>query len=286
MIDLHTHTTASDGTLTPDELIAEAKRISLDAVAITDHDTLEGYDSALPMAREAGVTLIGGIEISCKIPQPGKPRGKTVHLLGYFLRPPAPEFRDWIVGMQESRRERNIELAAKLQSMGLDIRIEEVNALGRSMAGRPHFARLMLQKGYVQTLQQAFDEYLDEKAKAYVDKLEPTLAEGIRNVRDSGGIPSLAHPARLNRFGAQEEDLIRQMAKMGLQAIEAHHSDHTDRHTERYQLMARRYDLAVTGGSDFHGENKPEVKLGTGRNNNVAVPRKVMDRLRMLAKAG
>jgi len=152
------------------------------------------------------------------------------------------------------------------------------------MAGRPHFASLMVEKGYVSTLQEAFDKYLDEKGAAYVDKHDPSLAEGIRQVREGGGISSLAHPIRLNRFGREEEDLIRQMAKMGLHAIEAWHSDHTVRHRERYEFLAQTYRLAVTGGSDFHGDNKPGVELGTGKGNNVAVPRKVLERLRSLAR--
>ena len=110
------------------------------------------------------------------------------------------------------------------------------------------------------------------------------LAEGIRHIKDAGGVASLAHPVRLNKFGAQEEDLIRQMAKMGMQAIEAYHPDQTDRHQERYQMLARRYDLITTGGSDFHGENKPGVMLGTGKGNNVAVPNKVIDRLKALSR--
>ena len=283
MIDLHTHSTASDGTFTPAELVAAAGQADLDAFAITDHDTLQGYEEAAPHASSAGMTLLCGIELSTKLQSPaGRP--KTVHLLGYFFRPPSAEFRDWIHSQQQARHDRNVRLAARLQELGVNITIEEVKAIGRSMAGRPHFAKLMVEKRYVSTTKEAFDKYLDEKAQAYVDKEEPAVAEGIRRIRDGGGIASLAHPVRLHRFGPQEEDLIRQLAKMGLQAIEAYHSDHTDRHEERYQHLARCYALAVTGGSDFHGDNKPEVKLGTGKNNNVAVPKKVLERLRMLSR--
>lgn len=280
MIDLHVHTTASDGTATPTEVIAEAKKIGLEAISITDHDTFAAYDEAVPAAREAALQLIWGIEISTKLMQPGKPHGKTVHLLGYFMKGPTPEFLEWIEEHQRARHERNLQLCDRLKELGIDVSIDEVKQLGRNMAGRPHFARIMMQKGYVQTIQEAFDKYLDERGTAYVEKHDPALAEGIRHIRDSGGVASLAHPIRLNKFGTQEEDTIRQMAKMGMHAIEAYHSDHTEKHLERYQLMARRYDMAVTGGSDYHGDNKPDVKLGTGRNNNVAVPNKLLDRLR------
>jgi 3',5'-nucleoside bisphosphate phosphatase len=286
LIDLHTHTTASDGTWTPEQLILGAKRAGLDAVAITDHDTFAGYEEAQPVAARESVQLICGIELSTKL-QPASESGrpKTVHLLGYFLRPPAPALLEWVKTQQAVRHERNLQLCVRLAELGVPVTIDEVRQRGRSMAGRPHFAAIMVEKGYVSTLQEAFDKYLDEKGVAYVDKHDPSLAEGIRQVREAGGITSLAHPIRLNRFGRAEEDLIRQMAKMGLQAIEVWHADHTARHRERYEDMAHHYRLAITGGSDFHGDNKPGVELGTGKDSNVNVPRKVLERLRALAKA-
>lgn len=286
MIDLHTHTTASDGAVSPAELVQQAKAAGLKAVSITDHDTFAGYEEALPLAREAGVELVCGIELSTKMAQPGRPRGKSIHLLGYFPNgAPNDEFREWISQLQASRRERNRRLAARLQELNVDITIEEVDELGRNMAGRPHFAQLLVQKGYVSTMQEAFDKYLDESAQAYVDREEPSLGEGIRRIAAGGGLSSLAHPIRLGkRHPAQEEDVIRQMAKMGMPAIEAYHSDHSPRDQERYQFIARRYGLAVTGGSDYHGANKPGVEIGTGRANNVVVPDKVLDRLRQLAR--
>jgi predicted metal-dependent phosphoesterase TrpH len=284
LIDLHIHTTASDGTWTPEQIVTGAKQSGLDAIAITDHDTFAGYEEARPIAAREGVPLICGIELSTKLQSGGTGRPRTVHLLGYFLRPPGPALLEWVKAQQQIRHERNVQLSARLAELGVPVTIDEVRERGRSMAGRPHFASLMVEKGYVASLQEAFDKYLDEKGAAYVDKHDPSLAEGIRQVREGGGISSLAHPIRLNRFGREEEDLIRQMAKMGLQAVEAWHSDHTPRHRERYEFLAARYRLAVTGGSDFHGDNKPGVSLGTGKGNNVSVPRKVLERLRSLAR--
>lgn len=282
MIDLHIHTTASDGTCRPAEVIEQAKALGLDAVSITDHDTFDAYEEAAPAARAAGIQLIWGIELSTKLLHHGHPHrhGRTVHLLGYFLKGPTAEFLEWVAAQQQARHERNLRLCERLRALGIDITIEEVRAVGRNMTGRPHFAKVMVEKGYVKSVQEAFDKYLDEHGAAYVEKHDPTLAEGIRHVRDAGGVASLAHPVRLNRTGAQEEDLIRQMAKMGMQAVEAYHSDHPVGLQERYQMLARRYNLIVTGGSDFHGDIKPEVKLGTGRNNNIVVPNKILDRLR------
>lgn len=261
MIDLHSHTNESDGTATPTELVAIAKSLKLDALAITDHDTLAGYEIAQPAAEAAGLRLICGIELSTKVHTPAR---KTVHLLGYFVHGrPAHVFVEWLRGMQEARRDRNRRLAARLQSMGVDIRIEEVESVGRSMAGRPHFARLMVQKGYVPNTAEAFRQYLDESAPGYVDREEPTLAEGIERIARAGGVSSVAHPIRLGKRDlAEEEELIASFAAMGLNAIEAYHSDQSASDTRRYLGYAAKYGLRVTGGSDYHGENKPNVRLG------------------------
>ena len=276
MIDLHSHTTESDGTLTPAELVAAAAEANLEALAITDHDTFAGYYAAMPFGRAAGLELLCGIELSTKINTGAR---RTVHLLGYFLKSaPAADFCEWLLRMQESRRDRNRRLAAKLQSMGMDVRIEEVEALGKTMAGRPHFARIMVSKGYVPHYRAAFDMYLDESASAYVDREEPSLEEGIRRIREAGGVTSIAHPIRLNLSAAEEEALIRRMASEGLSALEAYHSDHGAAETERYLGLARKYGLKVTGGSDFHGDNKPNVKLGSGPGT-LSIPRSLLDAL-------
>ena len=263
MIDLHSHTTESDGTFTPAELIEAAHRARLEALAITDHDTIAGYEEAKPLAQSAGVPLYCGIELSTKV-EPGDRR--PVHLLGYFLHADPPQgFRDWLNRLAESRRDRNRRLASSLQSMGMDVRLEEVEALGKRMAGRPHFARIMQKKGYVSNYREAFDRYLDEEAPAYVDRKEPLLAEAIERLRKAGGVSSLAHPVRLNlRDAAAEEALIAKLAGEGLTAIEAFHSDHSPADMDRYLGLARKYGLKVSGGSDFHGDNKPEVRLGVG----------------------
>jgi 3',5'-nucleoside bisphosphate phosphatase len=279
MIDLHSHTTESDGTASPAELVATAVDAKLEALAITDHDTFAGYELALAPAREAGLQLICGIELSTKMQANGGRR--TVHLLGYFLGgEPSPGFCEWIKGMQASRRDRNRRLSERLQSMGFDIRLEEVEAMGRTMAGRPHFARLMVAKGYVPHYRAAFDLYLDESASAYVDREEPSLEDGIRLIHDGGGLSSLAHPVRLGISDrADEEARIAAMVEQGLDAIEAYHSDHTTADTQHYLGLARKYGLQVTGGSDFHGDNKPNVRLGTGPGT-LAIPLSILEALR------
>ncbi|MEP6534281.1 MAG: PHP domain-containing protein [Bryobacteraceae bacterium] len=275
MIDLHSHTTESDGTYSPLELVTAARELNLDALAITDHDTFAGYELAKPHAEATGLQLLCGIEISTAL---GNPKTKTVHLLGYFLHGgPSAEFRNWVSKMQAARRDRNVRLAARLRTLGVDIYVEEVNALGRSMAGRPHFARLLLEKGYCSNLQDAFDKYLDEAAPGYVDRDEPSLEEAIQRVANGGGISSLAHPIRLGkRNHADEAELIGQIAGWGLRAIEAYHSDHTAADCARYLELAAKYGLLVTGGSDFHGANKPSIQLGTGCHGNLDIPKNLL----------
>ncbi|MGH9612975.1 MAG: PHP domain-containing protein [Bryobacteraceae bacterium] len=275
MIDLHTHTTASDGTTAPPELIERAVSAGLEAIAITDHDTLAGHDEAIPFAAAAGLDLVCGIELSTKY------NHRSVHLLGYFpVQSPTAGFRDWLRFNQESRRDRNHRLAQRLQSLGLDVKLEEVERLGRSLAGRPHFAQILVQKGYVSSYQEAFDEYLDEAAKGYVDRDEAQLGDAIERLAVAGGIPTLAHPIRVTRDDATLRVLLAEMKPRGLAGIEVFHSDHSTADSAHYQKLAQEFDLLPTGGSDFHGDRKPSVRLGTGIDGNLNISRTLLERMR------
>jgi predicted metal-dependent phosphoesterase TrpH len=283
MIDLHTHTDRSDGTASPAQLIDEAQALNLEALGITDHDTLDGYDTAAPLAAEAGLELVCGIELSTRPdPPPDGSRPPSVHLLGYFLQTPAaPQFRDWIRGHQESRRERNRKLIAKLNSLGVDITLEEVQVLGKHLTGRPHFAKVLLRKGYVKTNQEAFDRYLADNASASVEREEPELVEGVRRIRDGGGLPSLAHPVRLPvRDRASLEALLVTLIDNGLQGLEVYHSEHNPEDTALYQELAAKFQLIETGGSDYHGDNKPAIRLATGKNGNLQLHYSVLENMR------
>lgn len=272
MIDLHSHTTASDGTYLPAQLVDEARRTNVRILGITDHDTFSGYDQALPLARQSGLELVCGIELSTKL------HGHSVHLLGYFLSADGlGDFRTWIGDLQASRRERNVRLIARLRELGLDITLEEVQARGGEMTGRPHFAQVLIEKGYVSNLQQAFDEYLDESAKGYVTRREPQFSEAVKHIRDAGGIASLAHPVRIREDVAA---ILPELRAAGLNAIEVYHSDHSSSQSALYLELAKQHGLLVTGGSDFHGAVKPEIRLGTGRGGNLKVPDDLVDRLR------
>ncbi len=278
MIDLHTHTNESDGSCTPLELVDRALAIGLEALAISDHDTFAGYDQALEPARAYGLDLVCAIELSARLT--GKVR--TVHVLAYFPNsPPPPEFRDWVTELLASRRDRNIRLVAKLQGMGVAIELSEVERLGRSLTGRPHFARVLIQKGFATDYEDAFRRYIDESAPGFVERHAPVISEAAERVAAAGGLAVLAHPVRLGmRDAAAEEALIRELRDAGLRGIEVYHSDHAPGDVKRYAAIAKKYDLAVTGGSDFHGDAKPDVVLGTGRNGNLDIPRSVLEALR------
>jgi 3',5'-nucleoside bisphosphate phosphatase len=272
LIDLHSHTNLSDGTCSPAELVNEAVHAGVTTLGITDHDTFAGYDQALAPAAAAGLELVCGIELSTKL------HGHSVHLLGYFFNADGlAEVREWVLDMQASRRERNARLAARLRELGFDITLEEAEARGRGMTGRPHFAQIMVEKGYVSGFREAFDQYLDESAKGYVYRREPQFAEGVERIRKAGGIASLAHPIRVN---GDVPALMPELHDAGLSAIEAYHSDHDAEHTELYLELAKKYEMLVTGGSDYHGVVKPGVKLGSGYGGNLHVPEDLVERMR------
>jgi 3',5'-nucleoside bisphosphate phosphatase len=281
LIDLHTHTNESDGSYSPAELVTSALETGLDALGISDHDTFAGYDQARTLAFAHGLDLVCGIELSTKMAV-GNATTKNVHLLGYFLHePPSFGFREWLHEILSARRTRNQQLVDRLVDQGLDISLPEVEALGRSLTGRPHFARLLVNKGYAENTEQAFRKYLDESAPTFVERDSPHLALAIQQIVAGGGIPIVAHPIRLGvRDIHQEEIIIAEMRDMGLRGIEAYHSDHGARDVDRYLGLAKKYELAVSGGSDFHGLAKPKIALGSGYNGNLNIPKQVLERLR------
>ncbi|MGA8732190.1 MAG: PHP domain-containing protein [Terracidiphilus sp.] len=283
MIDLHAHTDRSDGSTEPGDLVRLAIDEGIQALGIADHDTLAGYDAALPTAAVCGLELVCAVELSTRPNEesaPGK-RERSVHLLGYWLfSPPSAEFRRWLQSQQESRHQRNVDLAARLQQLGIAITLGDAEIYGRNQVGRPHFARVLCDKGYVSNMQEAFDLYLADEAQAAVDRDEPTLEQGIRRISESGGIASLAHPVRLPQRGPELANLLERLIDVGLQAIEVFHSEHSRAETAEYAELARRFDLIPTGGSDFHGENKPSIRLGHGIDSNIRLAYSFLENMR------
>lgn len=275
MIDLHSHTDQSDGTFTAAQLVAEALRIGLKALAITDHDTMSGCEQALPVAQAANLRLIRGIELSTKY------QGVSVHLLGYFPgAPPSAEFREWLAFLLESRRDRNRRLIDRLCSLGIPITLAEVENYGRTLTARPHFARVLVDKGFAKDIQDAFDKYLDESSIGYVQRHDIPIREAIDRIRQAGGVTSLAHPVRVAKNHWETlAKYVEELTGMGLQALEVYHSDHSPENVAYYKSLAERFALGMTGGSDFHGANKPLISLGTGCRNNLNVPDELADKL-------
>jgi len=268
VIDLHSHTYFSDGSSSPEELLALAGEVGLSALAITDHDDFGGYDYALRLEKPAGLELLCGIEVTTKA------AGQSVHLLGYFLKgDPGLPFRAWLHERHLQRRDRNLRLVKRLQSLEVAIELEEVEAVGRRMTGRPHFARVLIQKGYASSYEEAFDRFLGEDGVAFVRHDAPPIEEAITRIREAGGFSSLAHPVRVRVPSVDR--FVRGLVGTGLDAVEVQHSDHGAVVQAEYRQIADKYGLAVTGGSDFHGTVKPHVRLG-----GVKVERSVLEKLR------
>lgn len=283
MVDLHTHTSLSDGSSSPAELLREAQQLGLTALAITDHDTLAGFDAALPLSRHHPMELICGVELSTRYRRTDSPAPYvSVHLLGYFFSEiPGEEFRAWLRSTTSSRRVRNIQLMDRLQAAGINISWEDFPSLGPDLAARPHFARVLVEKGYVADYRAAFEQYLGDPALAGVEREVPSTQEAIQQIVRNRGLASLAHPARIcSPQSALLRSMIKGFSRAGMAGIEAFHSDHTYEEVALLLRLATEFNLQVTGGSDYHGANKPQVKLGNGRNSNLSIPEAVLTELK------
>jgi predicted metal-dependent phosphoesterase TrpH len=279
-VDLHCHSTASDGTLAPAEVVRLAKDAGLSGLALTDHDTIGGIAEAAAEAARVGLDFLTGIEISAEYPHPG-----TMHILGYGVDPESTSLRELTRQLLEGRDNRNPRIIARLQELGVSITMEEVEheakvdqSEKKKPVGRPHIAAILLRKGYVSSIKQAFDKYLAPGGLAYFDKERLTPRRALEMIHESGGLPVLAHPVQLRTENdAQLERAVKDLVDMGLLGLEIIHSDHTPDLVEKYTRLADRYGLVKTGGSDFHGTNKKDIYLGTA--NGRRVPRELMDRL-------
>ncbi len=280
-IDLHTHTTASDGSFTPSQLVHYAKEKGLKALAVTDHDTIEGNEEALSAGRREGLEVIPGIEISVDHSQ------GSMHMLGYFIDIGSQRLKEKLDLLQDSRADRNPKIIEKLNELGLDVSYDEVvEASGGGQVGRPHIAQVLLKRGYTTTIQEAFDKYLGKGAPAYFDKFRLNAEDAIAMITDAGGVPVLAHPFTLKCRNQEElEELIKYLATRGLQGIEVYYTEHNEKQTKLYRLLAERNNLLITGGSDFHGANMAGVELGTGRGS-LHIPYSLFENLKTYWEEG
>jgi len=265
-IDLHIHSRASDGTLSPAEIIALASILNLGAISITDHDSIAGSREALLCGIPDSLGFLTGVEISAE-PPPSYPGAGSIHILGYGFRLDDPELNRSLEKLQDSRRGRNPEIIARLNKLGIAIRIEEVEReAADGQPGRPHIAKLLIQKGVAKSMDDAFDRYLGNGKPAYVDKFRIESSQAIELINAAGGIPVLAHPCLLELERAEQlEDLLQEMMSMGLKGLEVYYPLNTPQQTRQYSDLAARHRLLMTGGTDFHGDIQPEIQLGSGK---------------------
>jgi len=263
-IDLHLHTTASDGASTPREVVDSARALGLAAISITDHDSVEALPAAFARSREVGLEMIPGIELSVEVD------GSEVHLLGYLFDHRDPGLLQRLEDLRQSRRQRAELMLERLRSLGVDLDMPTIFPDGLpDSVGRLHIARALFQHGFVGSTQEAFARYIGNHGPAYVPKLTFSLEDALGTIRRLGGIPVLAHPGQLNR-----DELIPRMVELGLGGLETYYTTHTQFQVNHYTELARYYGLAITGGSDCHGTNKGRVVLGT-----VPVPYSVLENL-------
>ena len=277
MIDLHTHSTASDGTLSPEALVELAAERGLSAIALTDHDTVGGVAPAQERGKSLSVEVVPAVELGASLDGVGE-----IHLLGYFIDLKNKTLRDRLAWLRDERRSRGRKIVERLNDMGVSISVEQVVGIAQGgSVGRPHIARALVENGHVASMKEAFEHYLKSTGPAYVKRELLNAGDAIRLVRGAGGVAVLAHPCTLGRKDGDLPTIIRSLMAHGLRGIEVFYSQHTLEQVQHYEALAQRFGLLVTGGSDFHGANKPEIELGRGIRQ---VPTDVLASLRPTAK--
>lgn len=269
-IDLHTHSTASDGEHTPAELVRLAIERGLTTIALTDHDSVAGLDAAIAAARDTSLQVIPGVELSCDVPQ------TEVHVLGYFIDWHAAHFQSMLTKFRDGRYGRAEKMTKKLAALGAPISFDRVKEIaGDASIGRPHVAQALLEAGHIATLTEAFDKYIGRTGPAYVERFKLTPEDAVTLILQAGGVPALAHPREVTHF-------VEPLVKAGLIGLEVYYGLYDDGTISELARLAKQYGLLATGGSDFHGLNKMAHMSGLGQ---VNVPLSVVDKLKEKARA-
>ncbi|ABB39888.1 PHP domain protein [Oleidesulfovibrio alaskensis G20] len=273
-IDLHTHSTASDGSDTPAAVITKAHAAGLAAVALTDHDTLDGLDEAAETAGRLGVELVRGCELGAMCPY------GEVHILGLWLPETPKALLRTLAELRQGRHDRNVKIVDKLRALGMNITYDEVrDVAGEGSVGRPHIAQVLVQKQVAGSTRQAFDMYLGDRGAAYVPRKSLSPEGAVKALKAEGATVSFAHPMLINAPDDWLEETVASLTAAGLDAIEAYHSEHSQKDIRRCVELADRYGLALTGGSDYHGSVKPDISLGTGKGG-LRVPYLILEKLK------
>lgn len=268
-IDLHIHSNASDGTFSPTDILSTARAMQLAAIAITDHDTLDGAKEAQRSGIAPSVEFLTGVEISAASPPSIAPAASSLHILGYGIDLENSELNQTLAILQQARKDRNPAILARLGELGMPIDPDEIHQLvGDGQIGRPHIARVMVNKGFAADINDAFDRYLGHGKPAYVEKFRISCRKAIEIIRLAGGLPVLAHPYLLGLSDVRRLDqLLRELGQMGLQGLEVYYPEHPAEFVPQYEKLARKHNLLLTGGTDFHGGLNPQVQMGIGTGN-------------------
>ena len=276
-IDLHVHTTASDGTCTPAEVVALAKEKGLAAIAITDHDGVGGYAEAADAGKKLGVEVVSGIEISTKFVT--DEYGYAVHILGYYIDTASPELTPVLEWVVNDRDERNRKMVALMQADGLPITYEYMHERFGDVVGRPHFAEYLVEQGLASSVQDAFDKYVEKGRRYWLPRHFLSIERSVEIIKLAGGVPVLAHPFQYKRDDAGLRELIEHCMESGLKGMECRYSGYTEEMSGYLEKLADEYGLIKTGGSDFHGGNKPAISLGSGKGT-LNVPYEFLEKLK------
>lgn len=262
MIDLHTHSTASDGTFSPAKLVAEAKRVGLKAFALTDHDTMDGVKEASLAAQQMEIELVPGVEFSTEY------EGHEIHMLGYYVSEEYPRLKAKLEEFRDFRTNRNVRMAERLQKEGFSITMEQLEEkFPDCVLTRAHFARFLYESGQIPDIRTAFQHYIGEKCCCYIERPKISPTEAVVLIREAGGLAVLAHPVLYHLDEKVLEQMIAEAKEAGLCGLEAIYSENTDEDEKRFRKLAESYGLLISGGSDFHGKNKPDIHLGIGKGN-------------------
>lgn len=269
-IDLHTHSTFSDGTFTPLQLVKYAEEKGLKAFAITDHDTTEGIKEAKSI--ETNVEVISGVEISTRYDK------KEIHIVGLYVNENDADLNKQLKYYREKRVTRNFEILEKLNSLGVDITIDDVKeSCTGDVISRAHIAKALVSKGFVGSYTEAFDRYLGDNKCAYVPRETLNYEESMELITKAGGVPVLAHPLLYKMSDTNLENMMVKLRQKGLKAVEVYYSTHSNSDTQHVMAMANRVGLIYSGGSDFHGATKPKIDIGTGMGK-LAVPYEILEK--------
>jgi 3',5'-nucleoside bisphosphate phosphatase len=276
VIDLHSHSTMSDGTDSPKRVVELAEEAGLSALALTDHDTLDHVPEARAAAKARGMRLVPGCEISCELA--GRAPG-SMHLLVFFVDDGAGELQERLAALQAARNERNGQIVEALNARGVPITPDAVRVqAGPGSVGRPHIARVLMEEGHVASIQEAFDVWLGKGRPAYFERDRLGPEDAIELTHSTGGVCAVAHPGSLGLEDAALDEFLGELAGAGLDGLECEYGAYLPEERAPFHELARRHGLAPTGGSDYHGENKPGLSVGTGRGD-LRVPDQYLDEL-------